>query len=115
MSAALTYVFMRSFYAYGWCRCDFESRFFGPRCGVDEDPVTGSAHCCLEPYWRGRYEAAGKPVPEWFTAVQASARRGELRVRCVGDTSNDAGRIELRGTAVLTVQGHLVAQRLPAE
>jgi predicted PhzF superfamily epimerase YddE/YHI9 len=54
---------------------DFVSRFFAPRSGVDEDPVTGSAHCALGPYWAGRL---GKSE---FTAYQASARGGVVRVR----------------------------------
>jgi len=52
---------------------DFVSRFFAPRAGVDEDPVTGSAHCCLGPYWQQRL---GKSD---FTAFQASARGGVFR------------------------------------
>jgi predicted PhzF superfamily epimerase YddE/YHI9 len=51
---------------------DFVSRFFAPQVGVPEDPVTGSAHCCLAPYWA---EKLGKHE---FHAYQASARGGEL-------------------------------------
>src|SRR5690348_14942544 len=58
---------------------DFLSRFFAPGSGVDEDPVTGSAHCALGPYWSQRL---GKPE---FTAYQASARGGVVRVRLQGD------------------------------
>ena len=58
---------------------DFVSRFFAPRAGVDEDPVTGSAHCCLGPYWQ---ERLGKSE---FTAFQASARGGVVHVRIAGD------------------------------
>jgi predicted PhzF superfamily epimerase YddE/YHI9 len=76
---------------------DFVSRFFAPRAGVNEDPVTGSAHCCLGPYWQGRL---GKSE---FTAFQASARGGMVRVRVVGD------RTFLGGQAVTVCRGELVA------
>ena len=65
---------------------DFVSRFFAPRAGVNEDPVTGSAHCCLGPYWQGRL---GKSE---FTAFQASARGGVVHVRVAGDRTTWAGR-----------------------
>ncbi len=58
---------------------DFISRFFAPRLGIDEDPVTGSAHCLLAPYWA---EKLGKRT---FNAYQASSRGGRLHVRLVGD------------------------------
>src|SRR6266513_2114730 len=58
---------------------DFVSRFFAPRAGVPEDPVTGSAHCALAPYWSGKL---GKKE---LVAYQASARGGELRLRLAGD------------------------------
>lgn len=73
---------------------DFTSRFFGPRVGVDEDPVTGSAHCVLAPYWcrrLGREELAGH---------QASARGGVVRV---GWTGGD--RVTLAGRAVTVRTG----------
>jgi PhzF family phenazine biosynthesis protein len=54
--------------------CDFVSRFFGPAAGIDEDPVTGSAHCCLAPYWM---EKLGKNP---LVARQVSKRGGLLRV-----------------------------------
>ena len=76
---------------------DFVSRFFAPRAGVDEDPVTGSAHCCLGPYWRGRL---GRDV---FTAWQASARGGVVRVTVA------AGRVLLSGQAVTVLRGELLA------
>jgi predicted PhzF superfamily epimerase YddE/YHI9 len=78
-------------------RYDFVSRFFAPRAGVNEDPVTGSAHCCLGPYWQGRL---GKSQ---FTAYQASARGGVVHVRMVGD------RTFLGGQAVTVARGELVA------
>ena len=76
---------------------DFVSRFFAPRAGVDEDPVTGSAHCCLGPYWRGRL---GRDA---FTAWQASARGGVVKVVVAGD------RVLLSGQAVTGLRGELLA------
>ncbi|MDH3818203.1 MAG: PhzF family phenazine biosynthesis protein [Myxococcales bacterium] len=74
---------------------DFVSRFFAPRFGVDEDPVTGSAHCCLTPFWASRLD---KSV---LTARQLSRRGGELEVEHAGD------RVKLRGTCVTTLRGNL--------
>ena len=75
---------------------DFISRFFAPGVGVDEDPVTGSAHCCLGPYWAARL---GKTE---FTAYQASARGGVVRVSVRGD------RVILGGQAVTVMRGELL-------
>lgn len=75
---------------------DFVSRYFAPNVGIDEDPVTGSAHCCLAPYWRDRL---GK---DNFLAYQASARGGVVKVSCQGD------RVFLGGQAVLVLRGELV-------
>ncbi len=75
---------------------DFVSRFFAPGAGIDEDPVTGSAHCCLGPYWGNRL---GKKE---FVAFQASERGGTLRVRLSGD------RVILGGRAVTVLRGLLV-------
>jgi PhzF family phenazine biosynthesis protein len=75
---------------------DFVSRFFAPGAGIDEDPVTGSAHCCLGPYWSRRL---GKKE---FVAYQASERGGTVRVRLVDD------RVGLGGRAVTVVRGLLV-------
>ncbi len=75
---------------------DFVSRFFAPGLGVDEDPVTGSAHCCLGPFWAERLEK------EEFTAYQASERGGVVRLRILGD------RIVLGGKAVSVVRGELL-------
>jgi len=83
--------------AAGSGRYDFVSRFFAPGVGVDEDPVTGSAHCTLGPYWS---ERLGKSS---FRAFQASARGGELRVEAVGD------RVRLGGRAVTVFRGQLAA------
>lgn len=74
---------------------DFISRFFAPGSGIDEDPVTGSAHCCLAPYW------APKLGKDDFRAYQASARGGELRVRIDGD------RVKLGGRAVTILRADL--------
>ena len=75
---------------------DFVSRFFAPGSGVDEDPVTGSAHCCLTPYWSARL---GKSE---MTAYQASARGGFVYVRLAGE------RVKLAGHAVTVMRGELV-------
>lgn len=75
---------------------DFVSRFFAPGVGVAEDPVTGSAHCCLAPFWA---ERLGKNE---LQAWQASARGGALRVRVVGN------RVKLAGHAVTVLRGELV-------
>jgi PhzF family phenazine biosynthesis protein len=74
---------------------DFVSRFFAPGSGIDEDPVTGSAHCCLGPFWSNRL---GKNE---LTAFQASRRGGTVRVR-VGDD-----RVYLSGQAVTVFRGEL--------
>ncbi len=71
---------------------DFVSRFFGPRVGVNEDPVTGSAHCCLAPYWSRKL---GKDA---LLGYQASARGGTVRVRV------DGGRVRLGGQAVTVLR-----------
>jgi PhzF family phenazine biosynthesis protein len=75
---------------------DFVSRYFAPWIGIDEDPVTGSAHCYLAPFWS---KQLGKNE---FTARQVSARGGVLRVRLVGE------RVHLGGQAVTVVRGELV-------
>ncbi len=77
--------------------CDFVSRFFAPRWGVDEDPVTGSAHCTLIPYWADRL---GKT--EMF-ARQISARGGALWCSLKGDRVSIAGNVApyLEGTVTV--------------
>ena len=72
---------------------DFVSRFFAPRVGVAEDPVTGSAHTMLTPYWSARL---GKPV---LSAMQLSKRQGRLRCRMAGD------RVEIAGKAIPYMAG----------
>ena len=74
---------------------DCVSRVFGPKCGIPEDPVTGSTHCMIVPYWA---EKLGKP--EIF-AWQASARGGALRCRLEGR------RVTLSGKAVLFAEAEL--------
>ena len=74
---------------------DFVSRFFAPTVGVDEDPVTGSAHCCLAPFWG---ERLGKTR---MVAYQASARGGVVRVEVVGD------RVKLGGRGITVLDGEL--------
>jgi len=76
---------------------DFVSRNFAPQVGIPEDPVTGSAHCALAPYWSAKL---GK---ETFRAYQASARGGELRVRIENE------RVVIGGQAVTTIAGSLFA------
>ncbi len=83
---------------------DFVSRFFAPAAGVPEDPVTGSAHCALAPHWAARL---GRST---LTGFQASARGGTVGVEHRG------ARVLLRGRAITTVKGELLAEesRAPA-
>ncbi|MGQ9865484.1 MAG: PhzF family phenazine biosynthesis protein [Pseudanabaenaceae cyanobacterium] len=74
---------------------DFVSRFFAPALGIPEDPVTGSAHCSLGPYWGDRL---GKTV---LQARQCSSRGGRLTVTCRGD------RVDLQGQTVTVLTGQL--------
>lgn len=78
--------------------CDFVSRFFAPEVGVFEDPVTGSAHCTLIPYWA---EKLGKNE---FFARQISARGGELFCELRGD------RVKIGGKAVLYLKGEIYVE-----
>jgi PhzF family phenazine biosynthesis protein len=73
--------------------CDFVSRFFVPKFGIDEDPVTGSAHCILTPYWSNILNK------NQLRAQQLSKRGGKLQCRLVGD------RVKLIGTAVPYLKG----------
>lgn len=74
---------------------DFVSRFFAPRVGIPEDAVTGSAHCCLAPFWAARLGTSR------LTARQLSARGGVVRARLDGD------RVVLSGQAVTVLSGEL--------
>jgi PhzF family phenazine biosynthesis protein len=79
---------------------DFVSRYFAPAKGIDEDPVTGSAHCALAPYWAHRLGRAA------LTGYQASKRGGAVNVKVDGD------RVHLGGYAVTVVRGELAANAL---
>jgi predicted PhzF superfamily epimerase YddE/YHI9 len=76
---------------------DFVSRYFAPAFGIDEDPVTGSTHCCLAPFWSRRLNKTS------FLARQVSARGGELKVDLDGD------RVRLGGQAVTVLRAELLA------
>lgn len=82
--------------ARGDSKYDFVSRYFACYAGIDEDPVTGSAHCMLTPYW------AAKLGKTEMSAYQASARGGEVSVRSADD------RVILGGDAVTVLRGSLV-------
>ncbi|XXU99122.1 PhzF family phenazine biosynthesis protein [Sorangium sp. So ce1153] len=71
---------------------------YAPATGVNEDPVTGSAHCCLTPFWAARLGKAE------MLAYQASARGGMVRVRLRGD------RVDLGGQAVTILEGELLVE-----
>ena len=75
--------------------CDFVSRFFAPKHGIPEDPVTGSAHCTLIPYW------AQKLGKDKLHARQISARGGELYCENAGD------RVKIGGRAALYMEGSI--------
>ncbi|TCS63165.1 PhzF family phenazine biosynthesis protein [Varunaivibrio sulfuroxidans] len=75
--------------------CDFVSRYFAPHHGIPEDPVTGSAHCVLTPYWAARLNK------DTLFARQVSARGGVLRCRLGGD------RVFISGAAVLYMRGRI--------
>jgi PhzF family phenazine biosynthesis protein len=75
---------------------DFVSRFFAPGAGIDEDPVTGSAHCSLGPFWADRLGRSS------LLGWQASARGGAVRVRVEGE------RVKLGGQAVTVLRGQLL-------
>ncbi len=75
--------------------CDFVSRFFAPAYGIDEDPVTGSAHCTLGPYWRQRLNKTK------LFAKQLSRRGGELWLEDQGD------RVRVAGHAALYLKGEI--------
>ncbi len=95
---------LKSFPYHGYCvTCeadasdiDFVSRFFAPAMGINEDPVTGSVHCVLGPYW------AAKLGKTSLTAHQASTRGGDLQVD-IGENS-----VTLGGQAVTTMRGELL-------
>ncbi|TWU10538.1 hypothetical protein Poly21_44430 [Allorhodopirellula heiligendammensis] len=77
---------------------DFISRFFAPQHGINEDPVTGSAHCCLAPYWS---ERLGKST---LIGYQASRRGGTVHCEVTDE------RVQLSGTAVTVLDGRLLLE-----
>lgn len=79
-------------------RFDFLTRFFGPAVGIPEDPVTGSAHCCLAPYWSAKL---GK---NQMTGYQASARGGAVECELLQEK-----RVKLRGNAVTFFETYIVS------
>ncbi|TWU46588.1 PhzF family phenazine biosynthesis protein [Rubripirellula reticaptiva] len=74
---------------------EFVSRFFAPRCGINEDPVTGSAHCCLAPYWATKLQKTS------LVGYQASRRGGTVHCEIAYD------HVKLSGTAVTVMEGRL--------
>jgi PhzF family phenazine biosynthesis protein len=76
---------------------DFVSRFFAPAFGIDEDPATGSAHCCLAPFWQARLGTST------FLARQLSPRGATIKIRLDGD------RVKLAGQAVTMMKGEFTA------
>jgi predicted PhzF superfamily epimerase YddE/YHI9 len=74
---------------------DFVSRFFAPQSGIDEDPVTGSAHTTLVPYWASELNKTE------FSAIQLSERKGYLQCKFLGD------RVEISGQARLYLTGEI--------
>jgi PhzF family phenazine biosynthesis protein len=78
---------------------DFVSRCFYPAAGVNEDPVTGSAHCCLGPYWQNKLNKSE------LTAVQLSARKGLLKLKILDN------RIIISGRAVTTIRGEILTEK----
>ena len=77
---------------------DFVSRFFAPGLGIDEDPVTGAAHCCLAPFWRNKLQQ------DYFLAYQASVRGGVVKVKYDG-----SDRVFLQGQAVTVMKGEILS------
>lgn len=75
---------------------DFVSRYFAPTIGIDEDPVTGSAHCCLAPYWSAKL---GRNA---LTGYQASCRGGYVRCKHIGE------RVHIQGSAVTVFKAELL-------
>jgi predicted PhzF superfamily epimerase YddE/YHI9 len=74
---------------------DFVSRFFAPQLGIDEDPVTGSAHTAMIPYWSGKL---GKTK---LSAIQLSKRKGYLDCELIGD------RVLISGSAITYLEGEI--------
>jgi predicted PhzF superfamily epimerase YddE/YHI9 len=86
---------------------DFVSRVFCPRCGVAEDPVTGSAHCALAYHYGNKlnkFVGSGSAEGETLKARQVSLRGGDLELLY----NKETGRVELRGSAVAVAEGRLL-------
>lgn len=81
--------------------CDFVSRFFAPKAGINEDPVTGSAHCTLIPYWAARLNK------NTLHALQLSSRKGELFCQYQQD------RVKISGHAALYARGEIYISQNP--
>jgi len=84
---------------------DFVSRYFAPKVGIEEDPVTGSAHCTLGPYWQAQLQKSA------FLAYQASRRGGVLKLRCnepAALAGNPRPQVEISGQAVTVLRGQLL-------
>ena len=81
---------------------DFASRYFAPNVGVKEDPVTGSAHCFLAPYWQKKL---GKSK---FRAYQASIGKGELGLEIKGD------RVLISGKCITSIRGEIPKLKIKA-
>lgn len=79
---------------------DFVSRYFAPWVGINEDPVTGSAHTVLAPFWQQKQQ---KPIDQEFKAFQASSRGGEVRIQILEESK----RVLLKGVACLVSKGTL--------
>jgi len=97
LTVALTLMVGVIYIAGGLARMGFVSRFFAPASGIDEDPVTGSAHSCLAHFWSSRLQK------DRFMARQLSERGGLLKVQLDGD------RVRLSGQAVTVFRGELLA------
>lgn len=82
----------------GGQRYDFLSRFFGPWMGIAEDPVCGSAHCLLAPYWASRLDR------RWLRARQCSPRGGDLLL----EVQRAQGRVVMSGQATLVCKGQML-------
>eukprot|EP00927_Polykrikos_kofoidii_P022499 TRINITY_DN20974_c0_g1_i1.p1 TRINITY_DN20974_c0_g1~~TRINITY_DN20974_c0_g1_i1.p1 ORF type:complete len:520 (-),score=98.72 TRINITY_DN20974_c0_g1_i1:149-1672(-) len=85
---------------------DFSSRFFAPLLGIDEDPVTGSAHCILAPYWSAKLQ---KKDGESMLALQASSRGGIIRVTLRSAGGPGEARVDLEGQAKTVIKGRMAA------
>ena len=88
---------------------DFLSRYFAPWVGIDEDPVTGSAHTVLAPFWAAQagFPAAGGPGQRPMWARQVSARTGDLWLRIVDGGAGKPKRVRITGKACCVLRGEM--------